>query len=165
MAGKPTGDPLKDARRLRKLLRKARKVSKDIRRAAVAAEWAARRAATSETPQTPAPPVEEAEPLPQPLLPRWLLSGKQLHDIVTRLDLSDPGTYAKTAEALGITGDLYAMIAETHLAAYQRNRFALQKDRWLESYRDARSAYAWHLAMADAARAAEKEGGLPWQTP
>lgn len=147
MAVNPTGDQLDDARRLRKSLRQARKLAKKIRRAVAAAEG-----------MTSAPVPGRAatrEPAPTPPA-RWLLSGKQLHEIVTRLDLSDAGTYVKTADALGIDGDLYAMIDETFRAAAQGDRNCISKDQWLESYRNARAAYAWHLAEANILAAEEK---------
>lgn len=135
-----------DARRLQKLLRKSRKAAKKISRIVGAVERDIERAIA---PPPWSPPAPEPEPAPTPPA-RWILSGKQLHEIVMRLNLSDAGTYVKTAEALGIKGDLYAMLDETYRSACRLGMFSAWKDQWLESYRDAKAAYAWHLSMADA---------------
>jgi len=136
--------PVDDVRQLRKLLRDARKLAKRIGRSIDDAVIPV----TAEPPWSP--PVAE----PEPPAPRWLLNGEQLRAIANRLNLAVPGTYGETAAALGIEGDLYQMIDETWAAARRlgvcrvRPGTGQDKGEWLESYRDARHAYAWHLAVA-----------------
>lgn len=149
---------IEEKQRLRLLRRDFKKLTKRLERAIDDFNAAI-------PPGEPWLPPEEAPPPP----PRWLLSGEQLHTIANRLNLASAGTYSEVAKELGIDGDLYAMIEETYRAAgrpgvYHTDGFRPEyrtmdaKGEWLESYRDAKHAYAWHLAVATDRAAAKAQG-------